>query len=163
MYFDKELKLHNYGQIFAVTKVSPTCIVLSTHWYGFRSTNLISCLRFTNQFFSNELHINSQFFSVHFATGQRECWTSNLSWYSLMAWCTCPRNETLVHQQLSLYQLHHCHPSATPEAISPLSWHHTFTILCIKSLLRVLSALLCFGVTLSIKQVKACDVAIHDW
>ena len=28
-----------------------------------------------------------------------------------MAWCTYPRNETLVHQQFSLHQLHHCHPS----------------------------------------------------
>ena len=38
-------------------------------------------------------------------------WTSNLSRYSLMAWCTYPMNETLVHQQLSLHQLHHCQPS----------------------------------------------------
>ena len=29
----------------------------------------------------------------------------------VMAWCTYPRNKTLVHQQLSLHQLHHCHPS----------------------------------------------------
>ena len=28
-----------------------------------------------------------------------------------MVWCTYPRNETLVHQQLSLHQLHHSHPS----------------------------------------------------
>ena len=28
-----------------------------------------------------------------------------------MAWYTYPRNETLVHQQLYLHQLHHCHPS----------------------------------------------------
>ena len=28
-----------------------------------------------------------------------------------MAWCTYPGNETLVHQQLSLHQLHHPHPS----------------------------------------------------
>ena len=28
-----------------------------------------------------------------------------------MAWYTYPRNETLVHQQLSLHQLHHPHPS----------------------------------------------------
>ena len=27
------------------------------------------------------------------------------------AWCTYPRNETLVHQQFSLHQLHHGHPS----------------------------------------------------
>ena len=30
---------------------------------------------------------------------------------SLMAWYTYPRNETLVHQQLSLHQLHHCYHS----------------------------------------------------
>ena len=34
---------------------------------------------------------------------------SNLSWYSLMTWCTYPMNETLVDQQLFLYQLHHRH------------------------------------------------------
>ena len=28
-----------------------------------------------------------------------------------MPWCTYPGNETLVHQQLSLHQLHHPHPS----------------------------------------------------
>ena len=28
-----------------------------------------------------------------------------------MTWCTYHRNETLVHQQLTLHQLHHCHPS----------------------------------------------------
>ena len=28
-----------------------------------------------------------------------------------MAWCTYPRNYTLVHQQLSLHKLHHRHPS----------------------------------------------------
>ena len=44
-------------------------------------------------------------------TGQRKRWTSSLSWYSLMAWCTYPRNETLVHQQLFLHELHHPHPS----------------------------------------------------
>ena len=43
--------------------------------------------------------------------GQRKHWTSNLSWYSLMAWCTYPKNETLVHKQHSLHQLHHHYPS----------------------------------------------------
>ena len=47
-------------------------------------------------------------------TGQRKRWISILSWYPLMAWCTYPRNETLVHQQLSLHQPHHHHPSQCP-------------------------------------------------
>ena len=39
-----------------------------------------------------------------------------------MAWCTYPMNETLVHQQLSLHQLHHRHPSQRlPEAIFSLT------------------------------------------
>ena len=40
-----------------------------------------------------------------------------------------PRNETLVHQQLSLHQLHHPHPSQRLlKAIFPLMWCLTFNI-----------------------------------
>ena len=42
---------------------------------------------------------------------QSKCWTSNLSGYSLLSWCTYTRDETWVHQQAPLYQLHYLHPS----------------------------------------------------
>ena len=59
-----------------------------------------------------------------------------------LSWCTYPMNETLIHQQLSLYQLHYCHPS---QRRSKWFFHLRDVIyLRIKSL-RVLSALLCFG------------------
>ena len=52
--------------------------------------------------------------TLRYYTGHRKRWTSNLSWYSLIARCTYPSNETLVHQQLLLHQLH---LTATPKAI----------------------------------------------
>ena len=60
-----------------------------------------------------------------------------------MAWCTYPMNETLMHQQLSLHQLHYCHLSQWLTKWFFRLRDVTFNIR-IKSL-RVMSALPCFG------------------
>ena len=73
---------------------------------------------------------------------QRKRWTSNLSWYSLIAWCIYPRTETLVYQQLSLHQLQYHHPSQRlPKRFFRLHDVTRSIYLRIKSLVHVLSAL----------------------
>ena len=39
-------------------------------------------------------------FNISYYTGQRKDWISNLIAYWLVQWCTYPKNETLVHQQV---------------------------------------------------------------
>ena len=52
-----------------------------------------------------------------------------------MSWCTYPRNETLVHLQFSLHQLHHLHPSRQlPKQFFGLRDVTRSIYLCIKSL-----------------------------
>ena len=89
---------------------------------------------------------------------------SNLSWYSLMSWYTYPRNETLVHQQLSLHQLHHPHSTETHKAIFPLVWRHTFIIRMYKIITTCIehTTVLRTNNMRVTHEVKAC-LAIHDW
>ena len=66
--------------------------------------------------------------------GQRKGWTSNLTGYLLASRWTYPRNETFIHQQTSVHQLHHLRPL---QKGFPRTYYRSIC-LHIKSLLRVL-------------------------
>ena len=70
----------------------------------------------------------------------------HLTGYSLIALSTYPRNETLVHQQLFLHQLHNPHPSQRLQNRFPRLRDVTRSMcLRTKSLLCVLNTLPHFG------------------